>query len=193
MLLNNQFQPIVEPAGQVSSDNEQRQMMLANSKVVHSRRPLLQPPIAKACSSISEAIFQTRIIYLSVPRKTGQRCFQDFLADFVNKIRGNKIIVKSSLFFPANDLLAYQKDNLYIKVLRSKHRYVDDYENYIFYQAPYTKPFWTICFFFPEHLFHIEFILVYIYSLLQDKVQVGMQIGFAYQSLKVGGLWDFTC
>ena len=75
MLLQNLFEPILEPAGQVSSDNEQRQMMLANSKVVHSRRPLLQPPIAKACSSISEAIFQTRIIYLSVPRKTGHICF----------------------------------------------------------------------------------------------------------------------
>ena len=148
MLLQNLFEPIVEPAGQVSSDNEQRQMMLANSKVVHSRRPLLQPPIAKACSSISEAIFQTRIIYLSVPRKTGQRCFQDFLADFVNKIRGNKIIVKSSLFFPANDLLAYQKDNLYIKVFKIATP-IYDYEKFIFYQAPYTQQFWIICPFFP--------------------------------------------
>ena len=75
MIPQNLFELIVEPAGQVSSDNEQRQMMLANSKVVHSRRPLLQPPIAKACSSISEAIFQTRIIYSSVPRKTGHICF----------------------------------------------------------------------------------------------------------------------
>ena len=58
-------------AGQVSSDNEQRQMMLANSKVVHSRRPLLQPPIAKACSSISKAIFQMN--YFGVPRNVG--CF----------------------------------------------------------------------------------------------------------------------
>ena len=57
-------------AGQVSSDNEQRQMMLANSKVVHSRRPLLLPPIAKACSSISEAIFQTRItLAVQCPKK----------------------------------------------------------------------------------------------------------------------------
>ena len=68
-------------AGQVSSDNEQRQMMLANSKVVHSRRPLLLPPIAKACSSISEAIFQTRItLAVQCPKKGKHFC--DFLSLF---------------------------------------------------------------------------------------------------------------
>lgn len=40
-------------------DNEQRQMMLANSKVVHSKTPTFCLD-AKASSSISEAIFQTQ-------------------------------------------------------------------------------------------------------------------------------------